>query len=88
MARPVRKTMKGSASGGGEGRFLALSQGGCGSGDSNHPPWQAGGHSDRLESEDDWLEYRLGERPAISEAYRQSRASLRAGRGVPLEEVE
>src|SRR5213079_93364 len=41
-----------------------------------------------FESEDDWLEYRLENDPRFLKRIAKARASLRAGRGVPLEDVE
>jgi prevent-host-death family protein len=41
-----------------------------------------------FESEDDWLEYRLANDPRFLRRIAKARASLRAGRGVALEEVE
>jgi prevent-host-death family protein len=40
-----------------------------------------------FESEDDWFEYRLQNDPRFLARVEAARASLRAGRGVPLEEV-
>jgi prevent-host-death family protein len=41
-----------------------------------------------FESEDDWFEYRLEHDPRFLRRIEQARNSLRAGRGVKLEEVE
>jgi len=41
-----------------------------------------------FESEDDWLEYRLENDPRFLKRIAKARASLRAGRGVSLEDVE
>lgn len=41
-----------------------------------------------FESEDDWFEYRLENDPRFQKRVEQARASLRAGRGVALEDVE
>jgi prevent-host-death family protein len=41
-----------------------------------------------FESEDDWLEYRFENDPRFLKRIAKARASLRAGRGVPLEDVE
>lgn len=41
-----------------------------------------------FESEDDWLEYRLENDPRFLKRIAKARASLRAGRGVALEDVE
>ena len=41
-----------------------------------------------FESEDDWFEYRLENDPRFLERVEKSRASLRAGRGVRLEDIE
>jgi len=41
-----------------------------------------------FESEDDWLEYRLENDPRFLKRIAKARASLRAGRGVRLEEIE
>ena len=38
--------------------------------------------------EDEWLEYRLENDPRFLERIAKARASLRAGRGVPLEDVK
>ena len=38
-------------------------------------------------SEDDWFEFRLENDPRFLARVEKARASLRAGRGVPLEEV-
>ena len=39
-------------------------------------------------SEDEWLEYRLENDPRFLERIAKARASLRAGRGVRLEDVD
>jgi prevent-host-death family protein len=41
-----------------------------------------------FESEDDWFEYRLENDPRFLQRIEQARQSLRAGRGVRLEDVE
>lgn len=41
-----------------------------------------------FESEDDWLEYRLENDPRFLKRIPKARASLRAGRGVALEDVQ
>ena len=41
-----------------------------------------------FESEDDWFDYRLENDPRFRRRIEQARASLRAGRGVRLEDVE
>ncbi len=41
-----------------------------------------------FESEEDWFEYRLENDPRFLRRIEQARASLRAGRGVRLEDVE
>jgi prevent-host-death family protein len=41
-----------------------------------------------FESEDDWFEYRLEHDPAFLQRVERARQSLRAGRGVKLEDVE
>jgi prevent-host-death family protein len=41
-----------------------------------------------FESEDDWLEYRLENDPRFLHRIEQARDSLKAGRGVRLEDVE
>ena len=41
-----------------------------------------------FESEDDWFEYRLENDPRFVRRIARSRASLRGGRGVPLEDVD
>jgi len=41
-----------------------------------------------FESEDDWFDYRVENDPAFRERVMQSRASLRAGRGVRLEDIK
>ena len=41
-----------------------------------------------FESEDDWLEYRLENDPRFLRRVEKARASLRAGRGVRLEETK
>ena len=41
-----------------------------------------------FESEDDWFEYRLERDPRFLHRIDQARNSLRAGRGVRLEDVE
>jgi prevent-host-death family protein len=41
-----------------------------------------------FESEDDWLEYRLENDPRFLRRIERARSSLRAGRGVRLEDVE
>ena len=41
-----------------------------------------------FESEDDWFEYRLENDPRFLRRIEQARASIRAGRGVRLEDVD
>ena len=41
-----------------------------------------------FESEEDWFDYRLENDPRFLDRIEKARASLRAGRGVRLEEVE
>jgi prevent-host-death family protein len=41
-----------------------------------------------FESDEDWLEYRLENDPRFLRRIEQARESLRAGRGVNLEDVE
>lgn len=41
-----------------------------------------------FESEDDWFEYRLEHDPRFLQRVEQARSSLRAGRGVKLEDVD
>jgi prevent-host-death family protein len=41
-----------------------------------------------FESEDDWFDYRLENDPRFLQRVEQARESLRAGRGVRLEDVE
>jgi prevent-host-death family protein len=41
-----------------------------------------------FESEDDWFEYRLESDPRFLQRVEKARASIRAGRGVRLEDVE
>jgi len=41
-----------------------------------------------FETEDDWFDYRLETDPRFLERIERARGSLRAGRGVALEEVE
>jgi prevent-host-death family protein len=41
-----------------------------------------------FESEDDWLDYRLGNDPAFSRRVEAARRSIREGEGVRLEDVE
>jgi prevent-host-death family protein len=41
-----------------------------------------------FESEEDWLDYRLEHDPRFLRRIEQARNSLRAGRGVKLEDVE
>ncbi len=40
-----------------------------------------------FESEDEWFEYRLEHDPAFLQRVEQARQSLRAGRGVKLEDI-
>jgi prevent-host-death family protein len=40
-----------------------------------------------FESEDDWFDYKLENDPRFLERVEQARKSLRAGRGIPLEDV-
>jgi prevent-host-death family protein len=40
-----------------------------------------------FESEDDWFDYRLENDPRFRSRIESARASLRAGRGVPFEDV-
>jgi prevent-host-death family protein len=41
-----------------------------------------------FKSEDDWFDYRLENDPRFLRRVEQARASLRSGRGVPLEDVK
>ena len=41
-----------------------------------------------FESEDDWFEYRLENDPRFLKRIEKARASIRAGKGVPWDEVE
>ena len=41
-----------------------------------------------FESEDDWFEYRLERDPRFLRRIKQARSSLRAGRGVRLEDLD
>jgi prevent-host-death family protein len=41
-----------------------------------------------FESEDDWFEYRLENDPRFLQRIESARASIRAGRGVRLEDVD
>ena len=41
-----------------------------------------------FESEDDWFEYRLEKDPRFLQRIESARASIRAGRGVRLEDVD
>jgi prevent-host-death family protein len=41
-----------------------------------------------FESEDDWFEYRLETDPRFLRRVEEARASLRAGRGIRLEDVD
>jgi prevent-host-death family protein len=41
-----------------------------------------------FESEDDWFEYRLENDPRFQQRIEKARASLRAGRGVRLEDLD
>lgn len=41
-----------------------------------------------FESEDDWFEYRLEHDPRFVQRVEQARSSLRAGRGVKLEDID
>jgi len=41
-----------------------------------------------FESEDDWLDYRLENDPRFLKRIAKARASIRAGRGIALEDVE
>lgn len=41
-----------------------------------------------FESEDDWFEYRLEHDPAFLQRVERARQSLRAGRGVKLEDIK
>lgn len=40
-----------------------------------------------FESEDDWFEFRLGHDPRFLKRIESARKSVRAGRGVPLDDV-
>jgi hypothetical protein len=42
----------------------------------------------RFESEEDWFDYRLENDPRFLHRIEQARRSLRAGRGVRLEDLE
>jgi hypothetical protein len=41
-----------------------------------------------FDSEDDWIDYRLENEPCFLDRIEAARASLRAGRGVPLEDLD
>lgn len=41
-----------------------------------------------FKSEDDWFEYRLEHDPRFLQRVEQARSSLRAGRGVKLEDID
>ncbi|OYD13795.1 prevent-host-death protein [candidate division WOR-3 bacterium JGI_Cruoil_03_51_56] len=41
-----------------------------------------------FESEDDWFEYRLENDPRFLKRIARARASIRAGRGIPWEDVQ
>jgi len=41
-----------------------------------------------FESEDDWFDYRLENDPRFLQRIESARASIRAGRGIRLEEVD
>jgi len=41
-----------------------------------------------FESEDDWFDYRLESDPRFLRRVENARASLRQGRGVPLEDID
>jgi prevent-host-death family protein len=41
-----------------------------------------------FDSEDDWFDYRLENEPRFLDRIEAARASLRAGRGVPLEDLD
>ena len=41
-----------------------------------------------FESEEDWFDYRLENDPRFLRRIEQARDNLRAGRGVPLEDIE
>ena len=41
-----------------------------------------------FKSEDDWFDYRLETDPRFLERIEAARRSMRAGRGVPLEDIE
>ena len=41
-----------------------------------------------FESEDDWFEYRLENDPRFLKRIAQARASLRAGKGIPWEDIQ
>ena len=41
-----------------------------------------------FESEDDWFDYRLENDPRFLQRIAKARADLRAGRGIPWEEIE
>jgi len=41
-----------------------------------------------IESDDDWFEFRLENDPRFVERVAQARGSIRAGRGVKLEEIK
>jgi prevent-host-death family protein len=40
-----------------------------------------------FETEDDWIDYRIENHPEFLEQVVQARAALRAGQGIPLEEI-
>ena len=41
-----------------------------------------------FETEDDWFEYKLENDPRFFERIAQARANLRAGKGIPWEEIQ
>ena len=41
-----------------------------------------------FESEDEWFEYKLENDPRFLERIAKARASLRAGKGIPFDEIE
>jgi len=57
-------------------------------GDRHHSSRKPAGVLIGFESEEDWFEYRLEHDPRFLRRIEQARNSLRAGRGIRLEDIE
>ena len=89
MARPVRKTVKEVPLAEGKDDFSRYLKEAAARGEiiiTRHG--KPAGVLIGFQSEDDWLEYRLENDPRFLKRIAKARASIRAGRGVALEDIE